>query len=101
MIATRLTDTASVQTCTGQDPSPTYDNAADVACFAQHRQESARDPEGRYTPTTMILYAGIADADKFTYGTKVTAAGHFGYVVASYRFEHGPGGAHHVKVMVI
>lgn len=101
MIAARLTDTASVETCTGQDPSPQYAAAVNVACMAQHKQETARDPEGRYAPTSMIVYAGIGDADKFTYGTKVTAAGHFGYVVASYRFEHGPAGAHHVKVMVI
>lgn len=101
MIAARLTNVASVETCTGQDPSPQYAAPADVACMAQHKQETARDPEGRYAPTSLIVYAAIGDADKFTYGTKVTAGGHFGYVVAAYRFQQGPVGAHHVKVMVI
>jgi hypothetical protein len=101
ILAFALTDNASVETCTAQHPSPVYSAPADVACSAQHRQEVVRDPEGRYVPTSMILYADISDTSKFTYGTKVNAGGHAGFVVEALRFEHGPVGAHHVKVMVI
>lgn len=101
MIGSRLTDTASVETCTGQDPSPQYAAAVDVACSAQHRQETTRDPEGRYVPTSVVLYCDVGDASKFSYGTRVTVSGHLGFVVAALPFEHGPAEAHHVKVMVI
>ena len=99
-VAQLLTDTVSVETCTGQDPSPTYAPAASIACMAQKRQEVARDPSGYMAASSMVLYTPSGSAAKFPWGTRVTVNGHVGYVIASYPFEHGPASAWHVKVLV-